>query len=72
MCSPGDIFVDNRRLMSDPKLSPTDTILATHTASGMASRLGTESRPSLALNQRHVHWNQNARICSLHTNLTLI
>ena len=72
VCSPGDFFVDNRRLMSDPKLSPTDTILATHTASGMASRLGTESRPSLALNQRHVHWNQNARILSLRTNLTLI
>ena len=55
MCSPGDIFVDNRRLMSDPKLIPTDNILATHMASGMASRLGTESRPSLDLNQRHVH-----------------
>ena len=71
VCNPENIFVDNRRLLSDPMLSPTDNILATHTASGMASRLGTESRPSLALNQRHIHWNQNARIRSLQTKLSI-
>ena len=55
VCSLGDICVDNRRIISDPKLSPTDTISYTHIASEMASRLGTGSIPSLALNQRHVH-----------------
>ena len=36
------------------------------TAKGIASRLGTESTPSQALNQQHIIWNQKARSKYLH------
>ena len=72
VCCPETIFKDKRRVLSDVLLGPTDNILSTHTASGMASRLGTESRPSLALNQRHIHWNQKARRRILTSNLSLL
>ena len=52
-------------------LGPTENILWHMTAGGMAARLGTESRPSQALNQRQILWNQQARNNSLQvTNLT--
>ena len=72
VCQPNTMYKDSdRRLLSDDNIGPTDNILSTCTARGMASRLGTESRPSFALNQRHIHWNQLARVRLLNLDLTL-
>ena len=72
VCQPNTMYKDSdRRLLSDDNIGPTDNILSTCTARGMASRLGTESRPSFALNQRHIHWNQLARVRLLDLDLTL-
>lgn len=61
-CNPSTIYKDKeRRLLSDINLGPSENILSRMTAGGMATRLGTESRPSQALNQRHILWNQEAR-----------
>ena len=57
-CSPSRIYKDKEnRLLSNATLGPSDNILSRLTAGGMASRLGTESRPSHALSQRHILWN---------------
>ena len=71
-CNPSTIYKDkDRRLLSDRNLGSTENTLSHMTAGGMAARLGTESRPSQALNQRQILWNQQARNNSLQvTNLT--
>jgi len=61
-CTPSTFYKDkDLRLLSDPHLGPAGNILSHMTAKGIASRLGTESRPSQALNQQHIIWNQKAR-----------
>jgi hypothetical protein len=46
-----------RQVLWGAGVSPTDDLLVSMTIDGMARRLGTESRPSVALNGRHVAWN---------------
>ena len=61
-CTPSTFYKDkDLRLLSDPHLGPAGNILSHMTAKGIASLLGTESRPSQALNQQHIIWNQKAR-----------
>ena len=52
-------------------VSPSDNILSRLTASGIGYRLGIESRPSQALNYRHIHWNQRHRESLLQSQLSL-
>jgi len=61
-CFPNNSYKDaENRVLSAISVSPAGNILSRITASGIGSRLGTESRPSQALNQYHIHWNQNHR-----------
>jgi hypothetical protein len=46
-----------RQVLRGTGVSPTDDLLVSMTIDGMARRLGTESRPSMALNGRHIAWN---------------
>lgn len=41
--------------------SPTDSLLAALTFAGMERRLGSTSKPSLALRAEHIHWNIHHR-----------
>jgi len=50
-----------RRLLGNPWLSPTDSLLATLTHRGMKKRLGISTTPAIALHHRHVAWNQAHR-----------
>ena len=71
-CFPSQIYKDKEnRLLFNANLGPSDNILSRFTAGGMASRLGTESRPSYALSQRHILWNQEARVRTLQLKLSL-
>ena len=61
-CFPTNSYKDDDgRVLSAVSVSPSDNILSKFTASGIGSRLGTESRPSQALNALHIHWNQEHR-----------
>ena len=61
-CYPADHYRDgDNRVLSSPSISPSDNILSRFTASGLGSRLGTESRPSQALTYQHLTWNQQYR-----------
>ena len=61
VCSPSTFYKDKElRFLSDPHLGPAENILSRMTSKGIASRLGTESNPSQALNQQHIIWNQTA------------
>ena len=71
-CSPSTFYKDKeKRLLSNSNLGPSENILSHMTAKGMAARLGAESKPSQALNQRHILYNQHARSQTLKaSNLT--
>jgi len=56
----------DKRTHSGPNVVPTDGLAASLTISGMAKRLGTASRPSVALLQHHVLWNQAFRSARYH------
>ena len=78
-CFPKNSYKDNDdRVLSAASVSPSDNILSRLTASGIGSRLGTESRPSQALNAFHIHWNQQHRakllrsISSLHVQYDIV
>ena len=61
-CFPQHHYRDNdNRVISASSVSPSDNILSRFTASGLGSRLGTESRPSQALTYAHITWNQAYR-----------
>ncbi|MGH7974465.1 MAG: hypothetical protein ACREBR_02970 [bacterium] len=51
----------DRRVLHPSGVSPTDDLMSSFTASGFSRRLGTESRPSVALLHRHILWNQEFR-----------
>lgn len=51
---PDTAFLDQRRKLIMASVRPTDSALNTIFAAGLAARLGTESRPSIALLARHV------------------
>ena len=62
LCFPHNSYKDSdNRVLSAPSVSPSDNILSRLSASGISSRLGTESRPSQALTFAHLCWNQNYR-----------
>ena len=62
ICSPHNTYKDrDNRLLSATLVSPSDNILSRLSASGISSRLGTESRPSQALTYAHIVWNQKYR-----------
>ena len=73
-CSPSIFYKDKeKRLLSNSNLGPSENILSHMTAKGMAARLGAESKPSQALNQRHILYNQHARSQTLKTsNLNIL
>ena len=61
-CFPHNTYRDNdNRILSAPSVSPSDNILSRLSASGISSRLGTQSRPSQALTYIHIVWNQKYR-----------
>ena len=71
-CFPHNSYKDGEdRVLSSTYVSPSDNILARLTASGIGARLGTESRPSQALNYHHIHWNQNHRAKLINSNPSL-
>jgi hypothetical protein len=53
--NPDTAFLDQRRKMIMAPVRPTDSVSNTIFATGLAARLGTESKPSVALLARHVH-----------------
>ena len=62
ICHPTNAYKDNdNRTLTVHSISPSDNILSRLTASGIGSRLGTESKPSQALTYRHIKWNQQYR-----------
>ena len=78
-CFPHNHYRDNdKRVLSASSVSPSDNILSRFTASGLGSRLGTESRPSQALTYAHITWNQKYRstllrsCTSLHASYELV
>ena len=61
-CFSQDHYTDNNnKVLSAPSISLSNNILSRFTASGIGSRLGTDSRPSQALTYLHITWNQNYR-----------
>ena len=53
---PGHVYMDQGKRVIHQACRPTDSLGATMFASGMKARLGDESRPSVALLDRHVRW----------------
>jgi hypothetical protein len=53
--NPDTAFIDQRRKLIMGPVRPTDSACNTAFASGLAARLGTETKPSIALLARHVH-----------------
>jgi hypothetical protein len=54
---PGQVYLDQgKRVIQQACRPTTDSLGATMFASGMKARLGDESRPSVALLDRHVRW----------------
>jgi hypothetical protein len=51
----------DNRILGGPRLGPTDSLVATLTNAGMRRRLGTETRPSVALPLQHILFNQEFR-----------
>ena len=61
-CFPHNTYKDgDNKILSAPSVCPSDNILSRLSASGISSRLGTESRPSQALTYAHITWNQKYR-----------
>jgi len=59
---PSNIFRDNDNcVLSDPSLFPSDNMLSRMITGGMATILGSKSKPSQSLVQRHIHHNQRLR-----------
>ena len=54
VADPATGFVDNQRRLLHLPCRPTDAVGFTHHARGLATRIGTKSRPSVALLDRHV------------------
>ena len=72
-CYPHQTYKDNdNRLLSVMSISPSDNILSRMTAGDIASRLGTESRPSHPLSHQHIHWNQKYRSNLLNAQSSLL
>jgi hypothetical protein len=56
---PGHMYRDgDNNVIGASHVSPTDSVIATLSNTGMRGRLGTESRPSVALRYSHVSFNQ--------------
>ena len=53
---PGHVYVDQGKRVINQACRPTDSLGATMFAAGLKARLGDESRPSVALLDRHVRW----------------
>lgn len=54
---PGKVYMDpNNRVMTTNDVSPTDELGYTMMNTGMKNRLGTESKPSVALMDRHIRY----------------
>jgi hypothetical protein len=59
---PGHMYRDrDNNVIGASHLSPTDSVIATLGNKGMRRRLGTESRPPVALRYSHVAFNQEFR-----------
>lgn len=54
--APDHAFLDHRRKLVQVLVRPTDSVCNTAFATGLATRLGTESKPSIALLARHVRY----------------
>jgi len=67
LAHPEAVFWDgDGRVRGSQQLSPTDSLLATFTNRGMRRRLGTQSKPSIALQHRHIVFNQQFRANQYH------
>jgi len=67
LSNPDAVYRDgDGRIRGTSHLSPTDSILATFTNRGMRRRLGTQSKPSIALQHRHIAFNQQFRANQYH------
>jgi hypothetical protein len=53
---PGNVYMDQAKRIIHQACRPTDSLGATLFASGLKARIGSESRPSVALLDRHVRW----------------
>jgi hypothetical protein len=59
---PGHVYRDrDNNVIGASHLSPTDSVIATLDNRGTMRRLGTESRPPVALRYSHVAFNQESR-----------
>jgi hypothetical protein len=60
---PGHMYRDrDNNVIGASHFSPTDSVIATLGNKGMSRRLGTESRPPVALRYSHVAFNQEFRV----------
>lgn len=53
--NPGAAVLDENRILCLP-CCPTDNLSATLSATDMSARIGSETKPSIALLECHVHW----------------
>lgn len=66
LCQPKNTYKDKeKRLLTLPTVGPSDTLSATMISHGLGVRLGTHTKQSMALHQRHVHRNQDLRLEAL-------